>query len=228
MSYSVSATQESYEIGTVLENNGAGTPSGFIIPQTYAAEYKSSYLNGNYNGKYYRTFSGGTTLIYALPSLTMNDTGTGDVSLYVNQATDKFSINGYGTIPESFSGITTEQTKINYIPRLLFSGNKCGVETDQEIVNFIALTRDAYNKEPFTYLRSYADVFDDYEYLKDNLIDFEKLKVLGVKINESLQCNINNFKTTDIFPTACGTENGIFDLMEDGFDIANSCIYTQS
>jgi hypothetical protein len=50
---------------------------------------------------------------------------------------------------------------------------------------------------------TYQSIFSDYDYLRNNIEDFEALEEIGIKINEALDCHIKNFKTTDIFPTQC-------------------------
>jgi len=82
-------------------------------------------------------------------------------------------------------------------------------------VNFIATLRDSFNNEPYLSNPEYADIFADYELLRNNIDDFDQLKKLGIKINKQLGCNIKNFKTVDFFPTQCGYENLNFEGVLD-------------
>jgi hypothetical protein len=67
---------------------------------------------------------------------------------------------------------TVSNATTNFTPKLLYKGQNCGVETDQEIVNFIAMLRDSFNSEPYLSNSNYKNIFKDYEYLKSDIINF--------------------------------------------------------
>ncbi|MDA7494794.1 prepilin-type N-terminal cleavage/methylation domain-containing protein [Candidatus Gracilibacteria bacterium] len=221
--YTLSSDGDKFEIGTIIEND-ENLPLGRLFTNTFANSSEIAFTHGNYHAKFFSTKENGITTVFSIPSMTMNSDI--DVHLNIDQSTDDFVIQGTQTIPASYSGVTETNNQVTFTPRLLYVGENCGVETDQEIVNFIANLRDSFNSEDFISNENYQSIFEDYITLRNDIRDFDTLKLLGLKINKVLGCNITNFKTVDIFPTQCGYETLDFDLMENGFDIeTQSCLF---
>lgn len=220
--YSVTADGKRYEMWTIMEDGSNNTL--WFFANTYASEDDVALNHGNFNGKYYSTKVNGETHVFTLPSLTLKNKANFEVT--VDQTTDNFAVTWVGALPETYSGKSEANWSVDFTPRLLYRGPNCGIETDQEIVNFVATLRDSFNREPFISDPTYASVFSDYDYLRNNIDDFDNLEELWIKINESLGCHIKNFKTTDIFPTQCWYEQLNFEWVEEGFDIeTQSCLF---
>ena len=234
--YSVTANGDRFEIWTIMED-GTNNTLG-LFSNTYASEDDVALNHGNFNWKFYSTKVNGETHVFTIPSLILKNKSWFEV--ITNNPTSNFAITGAWGLPETYTGKSKANQTVNFTPRLLYKGPNCGVETDQEIVNFVATLRDSFNIEPFISDSTYNSVFEDFEYLRNNIDDFETLEEIGIKINEALGCHIKNFKTTDIFPTQCGYETLDFEWLRDinwhivwpildGFNIqSDSCLFTYS
>ena len=231
--YSVTANGDRFEIWTIMED-GTNNTLG-LFSNTYASEDDVALNHGNFNWKFYSTKVNGETHVFTIPSLILKNKSWFEV--ITNNPTSNFAITGAWGLPETYTGKSKANQTVNFTPRLLYKGPNCGVETDQEIVNFVATLRDSFNIEPFISDSTYNSVFEDFEYLRNNIDDFEALEEIWIKINESLGCHIKNFKTEDIFPTQCGYETWDFEWLKDanwfivgplenGFDIeTQSCLF---
>lgn len=222
-SYSVSSDGERFEVGTILENQDEAKTS-YFFSSAYANQSDRTYSAGNIDGKFYSTKRNGETYIFSIPSMTLKDFSGWEI--IIDQPTTQFSIPGEGAIPHSYVGKSWADNNVEFTPKLLYKWKKCWVETDQEIVNFVATLRDSFNSEPYISNPYFAGIFSDYETLRNNIDDFAALEKLGLKINALLGCNITNFKTVDIFPTQCGYEGLNFEWVSDGFSVRNnSCLF---
>ncbi len=224
-SYSITEDRQSYQIWSILEEWWYDL--SWFVGKTYADNNTYYWTRTNiiwsYNWQYLKVFSWWEYSVVTIPSITVNN-NTWSVNIKVNEKNTYFSINWSKSIPNTYWDTNTSN-KVDFTPRLLFKWPKCWVETDQEIVNFIASLHDSYNIAPYNSIDSYKQVFDDYNYLKNNMVDFWVLEILWRKINNNIWCSIKNFKTTDIFPIACWVENWLFEMMDDNFDMTNSCLY---
>lgn len=222
-SYSVSSDWNRFEVGTILEDEN-NTPLSFLIWNTYASETDKAFNFGNMRWKFHVTKVNWETHVFSIPSMVFNNSLNKEI--IVNVPTNQFSVTWEWALPESYVGKSGANETVAFTPRLLYRWANCWVETDQEIVNFIAILRDSFNYEPFLSNPDYKDIFNDYDILRNNMDDFETLKKLGLKINKLLDCNIKSFKTVDIFPTQCWYEWLNFEWVVDGFDIATkSCLF---
>jgi len=223
--YSVTSDGNRFENWTIMEDGENNTL--WFFNNTYAAWDDVALNHGNFNGKFYSTKINWETHIFTLPSLVLKDKVWFEVT--VNESTDNFAITWVWGLPETYVGKSEANETVSFTPRLLYRGPNCWVETDQEIVNFVATLRDSFNTEPFLSDSTYKSIFSDYDYLINNIDDFESLEEIGIKINEALDCHIKNFKTTDIFPTQCWYEQMNFEWVVDWFDIeTQSCLFTFS
>lgn len=227
-SYSVSADGKTFEVGTIMEDESNNT-FGFLWGNVYAAENEKALNFWSLVGKFQSVKINWETHVFSVPSMTLNsfkNTDNSDFWIVVDVASDNFSVTWESSIPESYVEQSESTQTTSFTPRLLYRGANCWVETDQDIVNFIATLRDSFNSEPYLSNPNYQEVFTDYEILRNNIDDFEQLKKLGLKINKLLWCNIKNFKTVDIFPTQCGYEWLDFEWVVDWFDIeSKSCLF---
>lgn len=222
-SYSVSSNGKRFEVGTVLEDE-SNSPLSYLIGNTYASEDDKALNFGNLKWKFHVAKVNGETHVFSIPSMIFRDFS--NLNVVVDQQTTQFSVTWEWALPESYVWKSEANTEISFTPRLLYRGANCWVETDQEIVNFLATLRDSFNYEPYLSNPDYKDIFEDYNTLRNNMDDFDTLKKLGLKINKLLDCNIKSFKTVDIFPTQCGYEWLQFEWVENGYDIATqSCLY---
>lgn len=225
-SYSVSSDGKRFEVGTVLEDE-SNSPLSYFIWNTYASWEDKALNFWNLRWKFHVTKINGETHVFSIPSMIFRDSS--NLNVVVDQPTTQFSVTGEWALPEAYIWKSEVNEAVTFTPRLLYRWANCGVETDQEIVNFLATLRDSFNYEPYLSNPDYKDIFEDYNTLRNNMDDFDTLKKLGLKINKLLDCNIKSFKTVDIFPTQCGYEWLNFEGVPSWYDIeTESCLFNYS
>ncbi len=192
--------------------------------QSYSA-YEKAYNEWSYNWLYIKTFTWWETHVFSVPSLIINDNF--DHEIILNDVSTFFSIDWTTSLPWKYYDKSETSESFEFVPKLLYKWKNCWVQTDQEIVNFIFNLRDSYNREPFKSNPYYKEIFDDYDFLMNgNLNNFEALKKLWRKINKWLKCDLDNFKTSVVFPVSCWDQDGTFEHINDLTDINNTCLFS--
>ncbi|MDD3144857.1 MAG: prepilin-type N-terminal cleavage/methylation domain-containing protein [Candidatus Gracilibacteria bacterium] len=222
--YSLDVKDNIYELGTILENEGTELPISFLVDKTYAAGNEKTYNFGNFNKLFVKTKINGELHVVSSPSMVLNTNQ--DYDLVVNEATNLFSINNTNTLPGNYSTYSETGSGTSFTPRLLYKGNKCGVETDEEVVNFISGLNESFSDDIFKNNPDYKFIYDNYDLLRSDITNFSNIEKVGLKINSLLDCNITKFIKTEVFPIKCGVEDGTFEFFKNDFDIKDSCLYS--
>lgn len=219
-SYWVLADNSKFQVWTILENKDREIL--WFIDNTYANNEKA-YVIWDYNWYYLNSFVLWETHILSLPGLVLTDTRSH--SIIIDSKSYFFSVNETSSLPWRYFNKSDTSEEVEFIPKILYKWKNCWVQTDKDIVDFITNLKDSYDREPFISMDSYNDIFDDYDYLVNNFSDFSELKTLWIGINKSLECDLNSFKTSNLFPVTCPDNDWTFELVADWTSIKDTCNY---
>ena len=192
--YSLDVKNNIYELWTILENEWNELPISFLFDKTYAAWNEKTYNFWTFNKLFVKTKINWELHVVSAPSMVLNKNE--NYNLLVNQETDLFSINNTYLLPWNYSNYSETSTWITFIPRLLYKLNKCWVETDEEVVNFISGLNESFSDDIFKNNPDYKFIYDNYDLLRSDITNFSNIEKVWLKINSLLDCDINKFIKT--------------------------------